>query len=414
MVNQNAPKLLKFATKSSTAVARRFHFTKKRIDALVTRATRIYFYDDQCRGLAIAVNPTGKKVFVLYRKVKGRPQRIKIGFYPDLSIEQARAEAMRLNSEIAQGRDPQAERRNVRAEMSLQELFDTFLTLYAKERTRRWKDSEAMFNFHLRSWRFRKLSSIKRSEVVALHAHIGRTRGQYVANRTIELLRSMFNRARSDWGYEGENPAAGVRSFKERKRARFLDGNELPAFLEALEREPNETIRDFFWTCLLTGGRRRNVQSMEWKEIDWQRAEWVIPAGKAKADEVIRVVLHPAVIEILKRRQASSLSSWVFPGRGESGHLEDPSACWRRILKEAGIENLRVHDLRRTHGSWMAAAGTSLPIIGKALGHTSLAATSIYSQLNLDPVRLAVNKAVDAMLLTTTTPAGLLGEGKTE
>lgn len=412
MINQNAPKLLKFATKSSTSVARRFHFTKKSIDALRAGPTRVYYYDDEVRGLAIAVNPTGRKVFVLYRKINGRPERMKIGFYPDLSIEQARAEAMRLNSEIAQGGNPSRDRRDVRAEMTLQELFDTYLTLYAKERTRRWKDLEGTFNFHLHGWRLRKLSAIRKADVVALHAHIGRTRGKYIANRTIELLRSMFNRARNDWGYEGENPASSIQPFKERERKRFLDGNELPAFLKALNAEPNGTIRDYISVSLLTGQRRRNVQSLEWKEIDWQRAEWVIPAEKAKSDEAIRVALHPAVLEILSRRQASSRSPFAFPGRGRNGHLEEPRGVFKRILERAGIKDFRLHDLRRTFGSWQAAGGTSLQIIGKSLGHLSLGATAIYSQLNLDPVRASVNKAVDAMLLTTAAPAGLLGDGK--
>ena len=180
MVAENTRKLLKFATKGSTAVARRFHFTKKRIDSLPTpkNGQRAYYYDDGVRGLAVAVSPLGKTNFVLYRKVAGRPERVTIGPYPDLSIEQARGQASQMNSVIAQGGNPAAERRSVRAEMTLQELLDTFLTLYAKERTRSWKDYESMFNLHLHGWRLRRLSSIRKADVVALHSHIGRTRGQ--------------------------------------------------------------------------------------------------------------------------------------------------------------------------------------------------------------------------------------------
>ena len=413
MVAENTRKLLKFATKGSTAVARRFHFTKKRIDSLPTpkNGQRAYYYDDGVRGLAVAVSPLGKTNFVLYRKVAGRPERVTIGPYPDLSIEQARGQASQMNSVIAQGGNPAAERRSVRAEMTLQELLDTFLTLYAKERTRSWKDYESMFNLHLHGWRLRRLSSIRKADVVALHSHIGRTRGQYTANRVIELLSAMFNRARNDWGYEGENPAAGVRSFKERKRARFLDGNELPAFFKALADESNETIRDYILVSLLTGARRGNVESMQWAELDWSRSEWRIPPEKAKGDEPISVALTPVVVEILARRKASSLSDWVFPGKGKTGHLVEPKTAWRRILERAALSDLRLHDLRRTLGSWQAATGASLPIIGKSLGHSSLQATQIYARLDLDPVRAAVNKAVDAMMLAGGV-RGLLGGGQ--
>src|SRR5437764_748118 len=108
MITQDKPKLLEFATKSSTPVAKRFHFTKKKIDGLPasTNGQRAYYYDDEVRGLTIAISPLGKKVFVLYRKVAGKPERVNIGTYPDLSIERARGRASELNSAIAQGRNP--------------------------------------------------------------------------------------------------------------------------------------------------------------------------------------------------------------------------------------------------------------------------------------------------------------------
>jgi integrase len=413
MVNRNSPKLLQFATKSSTQVEKRFHFTKKRIDALPapTNGERAYFYDDQVRGLTLAVSPLGKKSFVLYRKVAGRPERITIGPYPDLTIEQARGQAQHMNSVIAQGGNPAAERRSVRAEMTLQELFDTYLTLYAKERTRSWKHTEGLFKQHFHRWSLRKLSSINKADVVALHAYIGRTSGQYAANRAVELLRAMFNRASNDWGLEAPNPAAGVRAFKERKRERFLDGTELPRFFKALSEEPNETIRDYIFVSLLTGARRSNVEQMKWQEIDWTRAEWLIPAEKAKGDEPIRIALHPTTLEILMRRQAEARSEWVFQGKGRTGHLVDEKSAWKGILNRASLTDLRLHDLRRTLGSWQAATGASLPIIGKSLGHSSLRATEVYARLNLDPVRAAVTKAVDAMMLAGGV-TGLLGGGK--
>lgn len=138
---------------------------------------------------------------------------------------------------------------------------------------------------------------------------------------------------------------------------------------------------------------------------------WTIPAAKAKAGEVIRIPLSSVALQILENRKLTSASEWVFPGRGKSGHLEEPKTAWKRILKRAELTDLRLHDLRRTLGSWQAATGASLPIIGKSLGHKSLAATQIYARLDLDPVRAAVNKATSAMLVAGNATA-LLGDGQ--
>jgi integrase len=190
-----------------------------------------------------------------------------------------------------------------------------------------------------------------------------------------------------------------------------MDGDELRAFFQSLSQESNETIRDYILVSLLTGARRGNVQEMRWPEINWEREVWTIPAEKAKGDEIISVPLSPNALQILEKRKSASDGEWVFPGPGKTGHLVEPKTAWQRILKRAGLSDLRLHDLRRTLGSWQAATGASLPIIGKSLGHKSLAATQIYTRLNLDPVRASVNKATDAMLLAGNA-VGLLGDGK--
>jgi integrase len=368
-------------------------------------------YDDEVRGLCVAISPVGRKAYVLYRFVAGRPERVPIGLCSDLSVIQARKRAREMNTAIDRGQNPAADRRSVRDEMTLGELFETFLTLYAKEKKKTWRDDVSMFNVHLHHWRLRKISSLRRLDVITLHSHIGRTSGKYAANRVIELLSAMFNRARNDWGWEGTNPAERITPFKERSRKRFIEADELPRFFAALAEELNETIRDYILVSLLTGARRGNVESMEWKELDWRRATWTIPAEKAKADEDITVILVPAVTEILANRKASATGPFVFPGNGKTGHLVEPKTAWKRILKRAKLADLRLHDLRRSLGSFMAGAGASLPVIGKALGHESVEATKVYARLDLDPVRDAVRRATNAMLVAGGV-AGLLEGGK--
>jgi integrase len=396
---------------SDFAARRKFGFTKKLIDSLPLpkNGQRAYFYDSQTRGLTLAVSPAGKKVFVLYRKIEGRPERITIGPYPDLTIEQARGKAAELNSAIARGQNPATSRRTVRDENTLAELFKTYLEHHAKPHKKSWQADEELFNLHLNAWKLRKISEIRRMDVVNLHARVG-AKAPYAANRLVALLRTLFNKSIS-WGWNGENPATKIRAFKERKRERFLQPQEFPDFIRALGAEPNELFRDFFFLCLFTGARRANVEGMRWEQINFNTATWTIPEELSKSGESVAVALSVPAIRILENRKASTESLWVFPGPGKSGHLIEPKSAWKRILTRAGIKDLRIHDLRRTLGSWQAAQGTSLQIIGKSLGHKSLQATAIYSRLNLEPVRPSVEKATDAMLLAANGPAGLLGDG---
>ena len=397
-------------SRPSGSVRRKFNFIKKTIDSLPlpTNQQRAYYYDSQTRGLALAVSPAGKKVFVLYRKVAGRPERITIGPYPDITIDQARGKAGELNGAIARGENPASRRRLVRDEATLAELFATYIEHHAKPHVKTWSYEKGKFDKHLAGLRFRKLSDIRRTDVLSLHARIGGTSGKYAANRVVELLRRVFAKGIS-WGWSGENPASKITTFKERTRERFLQPEEFPRFFEALKAEPNETIRDFFLLSLLTGARRSNVQEMRWREINFHKATWTIP--ETKSGESVTLPLSATALSILQNRKAESQSEFVFPGEGATGHLVEPKSAWKRILKRAGIENLRIHDLRRTLGSWQAATGASLPIIGKSLGHKSLAATQIYARLNIDPVRASVDKATDAMLLAANGPAKLLGAG---
>jgi integrase len=265
-------------------------------------------------------------VFVLYRKIAGRPERITIGLYPDLSIEQARDKADELNGAIARGENPGDTRRRVRGESTLGGLYAIFLEQHGKPHKKSWKDDESLFRNYLVSWRLKKISSIRKLDIVSLHAHIGRTSGRYAANRTVQLLRTMFNKA-IEWGWDGENPVGKKwKFFREEKRDRFLQPNELPAFFKALDEEPNETIRDYVFMSLVTGARRRNVQAMRWYDISWEQNTWRIPETKSGEPQI--VPLSPAALSLLEQRKAVAVGEWVFPARSKSGHLEEPKTAW--------------------------------------------------------------------------------------
>lgn len=377
----------------------KFNFTKVAIDALPfpAKGKRAYYYDIKTRGLGISITSSGAKSFIVYRKVNGKPERITLGRYPDMSIEQARGRASAINAAIANGENPADKHRINRSEMTLEELRDEYLTRCADFNKRPDKPRNN-FRLYLSHWSKRKLSSIKPHEVQALHAKLGRERGKVTANIALKLLHVMFNKAINEWRiWKGENPAHGIKKFPEKSRDRFLQHDEFPRFLQAVAEEPNDTIRDYIFISLLTGARQANVLAMRWDELNFQREEWHIPDTKNGTPQSIP--LTPEALSILRARfkQYGKQSEFVFSGDGRTGHLVEPKKGWRRILNQSGITALRIHDLRRTLGSWQAATGASLPVIGKTLNHKNVSSTAIYARLSLDPVREAMNKATSAM-----------------
>jgi integrase len=373
--------------------------TKTRVSALPVPAEgRTYTYDTLAPGLCVCVTATGNRTFYLYRWHGGGPQRIRIGRFPDLAVEQARAEARKLTGLMVQpGFDPQNAKRAAHTEATLGEVWEYFLTVHARphKKPSSVAEDEGLYRRHLAKWAGRKLSRIQTTDVKTLHSRVGKDT-PYQANRLLALTHTLFEHAR-DLGFEGPNPAKGIERFPEISRERFLQGDELPKFFKALRDEPNTDYRDFFLLCLFTGARRGNVQSMRWADLALDRGEWTIPDTKAGKPQTV-VLTAPAVVILQARQAQANGSPWVFPGRHEGRYLGEPGKVWARVLARAGIENLRIHDLRRTFGSWAAAGGASLQIIGKALGHADVSTTAIYSRLNLDPVRAVVEATVQAML----------------
>lgn len=374
----------------------RLNFTKTALlkTPNAKKGSKDSYYDEREQGLMLAVTAAGTKTFYLYKRIDGKPERLLLGRFPDISIENARKLAAQAKGEIATGKNPQSDKRAVRDEMTFADLFKDYMEKYSKIHKRSWTYDEREVNKFLAHWFKRKISSITRNEIERLHAKIGKDNGLYQANRLLERIRSIFNKA-IDWGWSGKNPAVGVKKFKEKSRDRFLQPDELPRFFEALAKEPNEAARDFFMLSLLTGARKSNTLAMRWADINFTTETWRIEETKNSDPQTIH--LPKPAMEILTERKWKSESPWVFEGRGAKGHLADPKKAWGRILKDAGIDNLRIHDLRRTLGSYQAATGANGYIIGKSLGHRSQQSTAIYARLNLDPVRESVNKATEAM-----------------
>lgn len=377
----------------------RFNFTKRSLEGLdvPSKGRRFYCYDEKVRGLGVAITDKGTISFLVYRKIDGRPERITLGHYPDLSIENARGLALETNAQIAKGKNPNREKSKLREETTFKELFDQYLEHHAKVHKKSWQSDENQHRLYLASWDKRKISNIHKADIEQLHAKIGKEHGVYAANRALSLLGILFSKAIS-WGWNGSNPTVGIKKFREKSRERFLHKDELSRFFQALEEEPNQSLSDFFMLSLLTGARRANTLSMRWQDVDLQRALWQIQETKNGMSHNVPLSLE-AISILKKRKQDIKNNEWVFPSNtSQSGHLEEPKSAWKRILTRANLQDLRIHDLRRTLGSWQAATGANSYVIGKSLGHKTQQATAIYARLNIDPVRESVNRATDAML----------------
>ncbi len=437
---------------------KKFNFTQSLIDDLPfpEKGKRAYYSDEKEAGLIIDVKASGSKSFYLYKKINGRPERIYLGLYPDMKIPQARKAAAIKKGEIAVGKNPQEEKRKIRQEITLGEFFKEYMEKYSKPNKKSWQYDEREIPVFLGHWFNRKLSSISTHEVRELHNSIrnktfkknGKSRGgDYQANRALERTRSLYNKA-IEWGWDGGNPTKGIRKLKETSRDRFIQPNELPLLFQALDIEENETAKDYILISLMTGARKTNVLQMRWEQISWEQKTWRIPDTKNGDPQV--VVLIPQAVEVLEKRRFKTNSVWVFEGKSQEEHFKDPKKSWNRVrqratlelwkqnskhaelieevnaqlkkannygftilklfntvLKEAekrnielpvGLMDIRLHDLRRTFGSYQAITGASLAIIGKTLNHKNQNSTAIYARLHTDPIRDSMEKAADAML----------------
>ncbi len=258
------------------------------------------------------------------------------------------------------------------------------------------------------AWTSRRIDSIRIEDVLALRNEIGPTH-KYQANRNVEMIKALFSwsAGRKDGKvnfWPVANPARDIELYDEEKRTRFLQPHELVKFNAELRKEPHGDLRDFLTLALATGARKSNVLAMRWADISFERANWRIPFSKS--GEGYDVALTPAAIKVIRRRrgETSDDAEFVFPSHGKSRHLVNLKKQWNRFRERAGIPDVRIHDIRRTKGSYMAIGGVSLQQIGAVLGHRSLGSTEIYAQLHQESLRQAIEDG-DAVMKRMTKQA---------
>lgn len=374
--------------------------TKTLLNGLAAPETgkRLTIYDTQTPKLALRMTHTGVRAFYIVKRLGGAMVWLKLGTFPDMTVEQARIEAGKVLGEFAKGDNPAAVKRAVRAELTFSQAFDAFLTGKRKrdgsaisDKTKR--DYSDLVRLYLGGIKDKKLSEIERTEIKAVHVKTTK-KSAAQADRVVAVVSAVFTYMLAQERFNGQNPATRIQKNPAPSRDRFLQVDELTPFFKALSESSNEIMRDFFLLALLTGARRANVSAMRWADVDLTAGVWRI--AKTKNGTPQTVTLSPEAVMVLAARKDGGV--FVFPGDGVTGHIVEPKKAWATLLKTAGIVNLRIHDLRRTLGSWQARTGASLPIIGKSLNHKTHQATAIYARLDLDPVRQSVNTATAAMM----------------
>ncbi len=387
------------------AATQRIQLTERWLEGLTAPKQRTIVYDKKAQALGLKVEPTGRKVFFWFRAVAGRPTWRTVGPWPDISLEVARQKAAEYNGALAtwqkEGCRGPSPFEIQRGEITLAQLVEDYIAkhirAHAHHPDRAEREIRYILKNELSAWRDQKLSAISRKDVLDLHTTIGE-KHRPAANKMVELLRAAFNWAIRAELWSGDNPCSKVELFHEKARTRFVQPDEMPKLFAALKTEANADVVDFVNLSLWSGARKSDILSMRWQDLGLDDHRWNVPDPKNR--QSYQIALTPEAVEILKRRLNRRLdgNAWVFPSYGRSGHLIDLKKRWKQLVVRAGLKDLRQHDLRRTLASWQAGQGTSLLVIGKSLGHRSLAATQIYSQLQLDSVRESVNAAAKAML----------------
>jgi integrase len=369
--------------------------TKRTVEALTYQGNgngACYFWDPEVKGFGVRVFPTGRKAFLVTYRAGTRKRFLTLGTYgKDLTADEARKLAKATLGDAVRGADPAEIRAQERQGETMRDLCDAYMARHGDAKKSASEDLRRIKTHVLPAWGRIKARDIKRPDVANLHAKIGK-RAPYEANRVLALLSKMFELARR-WGFVPEghpNPARDIDRFKEQKRDRWVTPEELPRLAQAINEEPNESARFALWLYLLTGARKTELLTARWAYVDWTRAELKLP--DTKAGRVHYLPLSAPALALLREIPRVEGNPFVLPGKLAGAHLVNISKPWNRVRAAAEVEDVRLHDLRRTVGSWLAQAGNSLHLIGRVLNHSNQSTTAVYARFGEDSVRAALEQ----------------------
>ncbi len=393
---------------------------KRAVENLTPRTKDSYFWDTELSGFGVKISPKGMRTYIVqYRSgVGGRKapsRRVTIGRHGSpWSAEQARGEARRVLGLAATGYDPAAEKSKARNEPNIAELCDLYLENgVGTKKASTVATDKGRIERHIKPLLGRKkVPDVTRADIQRFLQDVasGKTAkdvktgsrgraivkgGKGTATRTVGLLGGIFSFA-IDRGLRDDNPVIGVKRFPDRKCERFLSLEELSRLGTSLQKAADDGENAIAVAAvrllILTGCRKSEILALKWDWIDWERGCLRLPDSKTGAK---KVPLGVPALDLLASLPKIEGNSHVLPGSGANGFYTGLPKFWERLRLRAGLDDVRLHDLRHSFASVAAAGGDSLIVIGAMLGHKDSATTARYAHLANDTLRLAATRTAN-------------------
>ena len=359
-------------------------------------AGKLRIFDEKQPGLIMEVRPSGHVSFyVRYRDQRSKQREIRLGRYPEVTIDQVRRRAGEVRAAASLGGDPAADRDRLRAVPTFADFVEERYLPFAKERLRSFRDHEGFYRLRLKSaWGAKRLDEIRPHHIPELQ---DRLRAEGLSNATINrytaFVRRVLNLAVRWQLLGGPNPAQHAEMRREQHRDLYLTEDQLRALFKALDREPNRVAASVIAFLAATGARRGEAMAAKWEHVDRARRIWTVPISKSGRRR--HIPLSNGALTVLDRLSPVPGNPWLFPGADPHKHIGCIRKAWARVKDAAGLpQQLRIHDLRHTFASMIVARGRSLQEVGALLGHSSLAMTSRYAHLAPAQLIAAANEAL--------------------
>jgi integrase len=376
--------------------------TQSFVDAQAADGRDRIIFDRQIPGLGLRITPTGTRIFIAQGRVAGRKRRVTVGFADRMPLSQARTEALQTLAAMRQGADPVEDRKaRLRAaqakSLTIRELSEQWLRelVIPKLKPRTRADYQQLLAHHILPLLGNlAVAEIERRHIEQRHAAMASTPRR--ANYALAVTKAMLTFAVKR-GLRPNNPAVGIALYRENRRERFLSEAEIKAAAGGITAaEKSGKIGPFaaagLRLALLTGARSGEVTAIQWGHIDWGRRLVRLPDSKTNEPKTIH--LANAAIEVL--RGVPRVGPYVIAGRRNQPY-KHLTRAWSIARKHAGLDDVRLHDLRHSFASLALGRGVPLAVIGKLLGHRNSATTQRYAHLARDAVQ-AVNDELGAAM----------------
>ena len=378
--------------------------SRRAVDALPVAERESLFWDRDLTGFGVRVHPSGSKVYMVQTRARGKTRRVTIGRHGVWTPERARREAGKTPRRP--GADSPSANGPTIAEMA--ERYMTGHVLVRCKPTTQRGYRHILDKFLLPRFGALRLSEVTPDHVSALHYRMRAT--PTMANQAVSLLSRLFHTAaKSGKAPAGGNPCRFIQKYPTRGRERFLSEQEFDRLGRVLaELETDGTVSTSAAGALrllmLTGCRRNEIVTLKWEHVDLEHDELRLRDAKTGARAV---PLSPTAKQVLTALPRRPDNPWVFPGCVRGTRLRTLNASWQVVRREAGLEDVRLHDLRHPFASRLLALGESLPMTGKLLGHTQVQTTARYAHLGRHSVKVAAARIADSLEADMDTPPGV-------